>query len=491
MKNRLIKDSFLILLTNCVTYLATMVNTRIISGTFSLTDYGYRAQVMTIVAIFVSVFSFGFANCPNYFIPIAESKGKNDAIKIIRNLYFVTFIVCVLMSIIVLINYTHVISYYNNEELINYKYVIVLMVTEQIFYSFYSGIQIAQHRAIKATFTNLLRALATVVVTLIVCNYWANIYNIILCTFIVDSVFCVFTVVDSARPFQTHSRWIDIKMIKDMAMYCVPLGVSSITSGLCAQIDKLFVARFYSSDDLAVYSNMCTELPLAAISGAFIAVISPYIVLFIEKKNPQKAIKLWGDVVDFVSIILFAVIAVLFTFSRQAILILYSEKYIFGYELFQIFILVEISRITYFGLILRSYGKSMLIFLCSGLTLLLDIILNSVSYYVFDGGLIGFAIATMVSTFSIQLLQLLMSCKVAKISFSSIFPWKNLGINFLINFIFVIFFSFLTRLLGIRESRNLFYFIPIIIIWGAIYYVVMRKKISFLYSKIKTVELTV
>ena len=80
-KNRLVKDSFLILITNCITYIATMVNTRIISGSFSLTDYGYRAQVISIVTIMVSVFSLGFANAPNFFIPLSNEKEKNAAEK--------------------------------------------------------------------------------------------------------------------------------------------------------------------------------------------------------------------------------------------------------------------------------------------------------------------------------------------------------------------------------------------------------------------------
>lgn len=489
MKNRLVKDSFLILLTNAVTYLATMANTRIVSGCFSLTEYGYRAQVLSVVAICVAIFSLGFANCPNYFIPIAESHGKNDAIKIVRNLYLVTLFICLFMSLIIFLNYSYIIGYFKNVELSSYKFIIIIMATEQIFYSFFSGIQIAQHHAIRATVTNLIRAVATIIVTFIICNINPNIYLIILCTLVVDSAFCVFTILYSAKPLIKIGKWFDLKLIKSMAVYCIPLGISSITSGLCAQIDKLFVARFYTPDDLAVYSNMCTELPLAAISGAFIAVISPYIVMFIEKKNPKKAIELWGYVIDFVSIILFSVIAGLFTFSRQAIIILYSEKYVLGYELFQVFILVEIARITYFGLLLRSYGKSMLILLCSALALLLDFILNCFSYYVLHIGLIGFALATMISTFIIQILQLVLSCRIAKVSFSSIFPWKKLGLNAFVNTIFIVVFTLVTDLLGLKESNNILYFIPLFIAWVGLYYLIMRKRLAALYSKIRSVEL--
>lgn len=490
MKNRLVKDSFLILFTNCITYIATMINTRIISGRFSLVDYGYRAQVLSIVAIIVSVFSLGFANCPNYFIPLSNKEDKNATEKIVRNLYLVTIVICAVMCVIVWFNFGIITNYFKNESLSQYKCIILIMAVEQIFYSFYSGIQVSQHRAIKATATNLIRALFTIITTALVSYYFSSIFIVIVSTLILDCLFCTYSIVDSSRPTKRIGKWVDRKLIVDMTKYCIPLGISSITAGLCAQIDKLFVAKFFTPEDLAVYSNMCTELPLAAISGAFIAVISPYVVKFIKEDKVENAIQLWGYVIEFVAIILFAIIAGLFTFSKQAIFILYSQKYIFGYQLFRVFILVEISRITYFGLLLRSYGKSLQILMCSSITLLLDIILNYISYFVFKAGLLGFAVATMISTFSIQLLQLLISCRVAKVHMREIFPWRGLCITALINICFALVFRIVVIFLKIENSTNILLFIPLFIVWILAYFTTVKKRLQSLYSKIKNVNLS-
>lgn len=489
MKNRLVKDSFLILLTNGMTYLANIVNTRLISSSFSLVDYGYRAQVLSIVAILVSIFSFGLSNCPNYFIPLANEKEKNITEKIVRNLYFIAGIICILMACIVLASFNGIVNYYKSDILYSYEIIIILMVAEQIFYSFYNGIQISTHRAIRATKTNFIRAITTVIITAIICYLSKSIYNVVFSTLIVDILFCCFTIIDSSHPKLRIDKCLDKKLIKEMLRYCVPLGISSITAGLCAQIDKLFIARLYPPEDLALYTNMCTELPLAAISGAFIAVISPYVVKLINKNKVSQAVELWDLVIELVAIILFTIIAGLFTFSKQAVFILYSEKYIQGYLLFRIFILVEITRITYFGLILRSYGKSLLILLCSASTLVLDIMLNCISYYVFNAGLIGFAIATMISTFSIQIIQLLMSCKVAKISFRDIFPWKQLGKIGLLNVCFSFVFGIIASLLRIQDSTNIILFVPLGVIWILIYYVAVKNRFTMLYRKIKDIQL--
>ena len=462
--NRLVKDSFLILFTNCITYLSAIVNTRIISGSFSLTDYGYRAQILSIVAIIVSVFSLGFSSCPNYFIPLAAGGEKNAPVKIVRNLYLITSVICTVMCLIVWINYGLIANYFANHDLFRYRCIILIMAVEQIFYSFYNGIQVSEHRALRATVTNLIRTVFTIFATIVSCIVFKSMYVVIVSTLLVDCTFCIYTIIDSSRPFCMIGKWIDPVLVIEMAKYCIPLGISSITAGLCTQIDKLFVARF-------------------------IAVISPYVVKFIKNNKPDQAIELWRYVVEFVAIILFSIVAGLFTFSKQAVYILYSEKYIFGYQLFRVFVLVEISRITYFGLILKSYGKSMQILMCSSLTLVLDVILNAIAYFVFCAGLMGFAIATMISTFSIQLLQLMMSCRVSGVKFKNIFPWRRLGKIAAINILFILCFSLLLRILDLESSTNILLFIPFLIIWIAVYFMIFRRSLIALYSRIRNTNL--
>lgn len=483
----IVKDSVLILITNAMTYLATIANTRIVSSYFSLTEYGYRSQILIVVSVLVSVFSLGLSNAPSYFIPTRE--GKDPPEKIVRNLYAITFVVVLIMMGLVVLGFDSVVSYFNNTELYHFRILIFLMAAEQIFFSYYSGIQIAKHQAIRATILNLLRCIATVVVTILVCNNKGSLYNLILYTLSVDCAFCFYTMVNSAKPTNRIGKYIDYSLIKEIAIFCIPLGISTITASLCAQIDKLFVGRLFSPDDLAIYTNMCTELPLAAISGAFIAVISPYVVKYINRGRSRDAIELWKEVVEIVAIILLPIIAMLFVFSKQTIFILYSEKYIIGYKLFQIFILVEISRITYFGLILRSYGKSSLILLSSATTLFLNVIFNFISFYVLKAGMIGFAISTIVSTYIIQFLQLVLSSKVAKVRFANIFPWKSLFKIVVYNIAFALTFYYIATVLHILDSIKVMNMIMMLLVWSVLYIFLMKFRFIKLYKKVRDVKI--
>ena len=149
---------------------------------------------------------------------------------------------------------------------------------------------------------------------------------------------------------------------------------------------------------------------------------------------------------------------------------------------------MEVFRITYFGLILKAYGKSWIILSCSALTLILDVLLNTLSYFVFQAGLLGFAISTFCSTLIIQLLQLVMSSRISGVGFCQIFPWVELMRVSLINLAFALGFSMLS------SSLNLDYYdiLPvscIVAVWIVGYVILNLKKISRLYFIIRDTKI--
>ena len=486
MRNRLVEDSILILATNGITYFTTLVSNRLVSSCYSFGDFGTRAQFLSVVSIVLSVISIGLANCPSYFIPLAE--GKDSAEKISRNLYFVAIVVLAPFVFILPVMFDNVIKYFNNPKLVDYKLLLWIMVAEQFLYSFYSGIQIAKHKAIKNALLNLLRAILSVTCTYVICSQGLPILYNVLGSAVLDFGFCVFSVWDSTHPLMHIGRWLDVRLIRNMLGYCLPLGVSSVTASLCTQIDKLFVGGLYSETEYALYANLCTELPLAAVSGAFIAIISPYVVKMVNLGKQQEAIKLWGYVIVLVAIILFPVISILIVYSKQAVLILFSEKYVIGYKLFCVFSLMEVFRITYFGLILKAYGKSWIILSCSALTLILDVLLNTLSYFVFQAGLLGFAISTFCSTLIIQLLQLVMSSRISGVGFCQIFPWVELMRVSLINLAFALGFSMLSSSLN-WDYYDILPVSCIVAVWIVGYVILNIKKISRLYFIIRDTKI--
>lgn len=485
MKNKLIKDSFFILLANGLTFITSIIVTKIITVSFSLTDFGLRAQILTIVAVFNSFLSLGLSNAANYFIPLTDNKDGKEWIKVLRNIYIITVPICLLVVVLVLFFSSDIAVYFRNPELDDYRLFIAIMVCEQIVYSLYAGSQIAQHKAIKSTLTNLLRSTFKVLVVGTLCFLQSSIRAVILGSICVDVVFCIFTVADATVFYKRINGWFDIILITDIIKYCMPLGVSLLTGRLCAQINKVFISRLLSLKDLAVYTNMSTELPLAAISGAFIAVITPYVVKLISRGKVVEAVRLWGYIIELVSIVLFPIITLLIVFSKQIITILYSSEYVIGADIFKIFAVLELNRITFFGLILRSYGKSKLILLCSFCTLIINVFLNYIFYFVFDLGMQGFALATLISTLSIQALQLQMSCWLTGIQFTQIFPWRKLVDCGFVNFGFGALVIVISMLFGFYDTFEFDKMLILIILWAVLYIFIEKERFRVIYNKTK------
>lgn len=489
MKNKLIKDSFFILLANGITFLTSMIITKIISSSYSLTDYGFRSQILTIVSLLTSFLSLGLSNAANYFVPLTEKKDENTWISVLRNIYVISAPICLMVIFIVFLFGNGIGKYFGNPELSDYKLFIAILTCEHIIYSLYAGAQISQHKALRSTLTNLSRSITTVIVVSAVCILHGNIRTVIAGTICVDAVFCFYTVADVTRLNNRIGKWISFGLIRQILQYSIPLGISTITGTLCAHIDKLFISKLLTLDDLAIYTNMCTELPLSAVSGAFIAVITPYIVKMIGRNEIKKAVDLWGYIIELVSIILFPIITFLFVFPKQSIAILYSKEYVSGYQLFRLFTVLELSRMTYFGLILRSYGKSVLILMCSVLTFVLNTILNIIFYFCLGMGMYGFALATLLSTFSILFLQLIMSCKMTGLRISQIFPWMRLLKCALINIGLGLFATIISKAFNFYESFQIWKFVVLGTCWLSVYFAISFNRAKAIYRLTKSAEL--
>lgn len=359
---------------------------------------------------------------------------------------------------------------------------------EQILYGLYAGTQISVHRAIRATVTSLCRGLASITVVALLCFLQEDILTLIVGIIIVDGIFCAYTIIDVTRPWESIEsigRCVDFCLIRDILLYCIPLGLSVITGTLCTYIDKMFVSRLLDFDDLAVYSNMSMELPLAGISGAFIAVSTPCVVKLVGQNRFTEAVSIWGDMVELTAVILFPVIMVLFSFPKQIITLLFSEEYVVGYGLFRIFTVLEVFRITYFGFLLKAYGKSKIILFCSIVTLILNTLLNAFFYYLCGMGMYGFAAATVISTFIALLLQLIMTCNISGIGFCNILPWRRIGSVVVANVVIGCLAVFISKQAGIYDDLHSTRLFGIIAVCVTIYYSFEFKRIKRIYYSTK------
>jgi O-antigen/teichoic acid export membrane protein len=176
--------------------------------------------------------------------------------------------------------------------------------------------------------------------------------------------------------------------------------------------------------------------------------LMPRLARLLKEHKYDDAITIWGNSVE-VSLIIIGLFSFgLMTYAPEALALLYSDKYLPGVSVFQIYSLVLLLRVTYFGMILNSMGKTKFIFYSSVLSLVLNVILNYALYLVF--GFIGPAIATIIALTAVIWMQLQATSKTISIPMRRIFPWLRLVKILLINAVFALVFYGLKQVLDLQ-----------------------------------------
>ena len=154
-------------------------------------------------------------------------------------------------------------------------------------------------------------------------------------------------------------------------------------------------------------------------------------VKLLRDDKKKEAVDLWKSATT-ISFAIICFIAVgCFVFAPEVITVLYSEKYLSGVPVFRVYCLGLLLRCTYFGMMLNAVGKTKFILYSSLGSLLLNVALNYILYFVF--GFIGPAVATLLSSMVSAIAQLVYSSKVCGITLNAIFPWKKSFLFLLLN----------------------------------------------------------
>src|SRR3989344_7982481 len=114
--------------------------------------------------------------------------------------------------------------------------------------------------------------------------------------------------------------------------------------------------------------------------------------------NLKRFVALWHASIRKLSLVVLPIFIVAMVFSHEIITILYSEKFATSVPYFRIYLLLLLIRVASYGIILQAIGKTKENLKGSIFFFILNGILNPV--LVVWLGLIGPAIATVISTFA-------------------------------------------------------------------------------------------
>lgn len=469
----------------CMVLVISTVSAMLLSRFRTLEEYGTYSQLLTVVSLFSSIFMLGLPNCINYFLARAETEEEK---KKFLNVYYTLstilsfFVGLVLVSILPLI-----VRYFDNKALQGFIYFLILYPWTKIVIGSISNVLIVYNKTRLVVLYSLLNSAALLLSILIIqwCHLGFQAYMI--CFITVEVLFSLLVYLIVRLLAKELKPSLDKKVLKSILKFSIPLGIASMVGTISIELDKLVIGAFFDTETYAIYANASKELPFTIFASAITAVVMPKLVICLKKEQNEQAAKLWGDTALLSLMIMALFVGGLVVFAPQIMTILYSEKYLDGVNVFRIYSLVLLLRITYFGMILNSKGKTKFILYSSIASLVLNLGLNIL--FVMWLGLIGPAIATAISIFIVQVLQLIISSKEMKVRFNKIFGWFRMLIVLLVNFAFASVFLLIKWKMDLTTSRkDILISIGLGAVWSVIYFVIMIKPFKKVWYEINNYE---
>lgn len=473
-------EAIILTISKVLTMLMQLVSGMLLARFRTLEEYGTYAQLHMAITLGISLFMLGLPNCINYFL--ARSDTKEEKRQFLSIYYTVNTILGVLVGIILVISIPIIEIYFRNDKISSFAFYLCIFPWASITITGISNVLVTYGQSKKLLALNLGNAASTLVCVVIVHLSSGTFREYMIMYLVCEVAIALGIYLIVYRLEKGLSFRLDWGRIRELLRYAVPIGLASLIGTLNIELDKLMIGRLFDAETLAVYTNASKELPVTILASSLTAVLLPRMAKSFKDNEYDKAIRLWGNAVQLSYLLICFCSMALVVFAPQIMTILYSEKYLSGVSIFRVYSLVLLLRTTYFGLVLNTIGKTKFIMYSSIVSFVLNCGMNYLLYMLL--GVIGPALATLISLTVVGVAQLYASAKLLGITLVEIFPWKKLLQTSCLNCVIGV---ILFRTVSVMKLSTDLHGICISIILGvlgfAAYVFIEKKQICYLWEE--------
>ncbi|WP_291628503.1 oligosaccharide flippase family protein [Clostridium sp.] len=416
-------DSIYLMFVKCITIVSSMIQTMILSRKLDVYDYGTYSQAILIISISTTIFSIGLDSAVLYFFNRENDINKKKLY--INNILTLSIIFGVIGFLLINIFKNEFTVYFNNEDIKNLIIYLSIKPLLNNLILILQSLYISSGEAKFISIRNFVVSSMQLISIIIITNFTLNIATIIISMIAIDIIQIIFLGWNFFREhFKLNICKIKFNLIRDILKYSIPLGVALMMGTLLKDMDKLLIGKFMSTEDLALYTNVSKQLPFEFIVSSLTLVITPKIISLANNNKITDLKNILKSYIKIGYISTWILAGGALSVAPELLQFLYSEKYKAGLWIFVIYILVDMARFTNFGMLLNANGKSKLILRYSILTLAINFVLNIVFLKLM--GMIGAAIASLLSIIFVGFIQLYHGTKMLKISLIEILDIKKI-----------------------------------------------------------------
>lgn len=422
MKNKIISDSASLALARVLSMLVGIISAMILSRSLSLSEYGTYSSGNLIINTATILTAFGLIDAVNYYY---NGKTKEERGEYINNVFGLFMIFGILAAVVIWFGRNLIADYFHNQAL---QLICLYLALRPILSNMGQGMQNLQVSIGKAKYVAMQNCFVTmcklgiILLTAFVTHSVALIFACMLGAEFLGFVFYAVMLHKNGIVIQPM-RW-DRARMREIMAFCIPMGLYLQTSVLSRNLDKFVIGFFESTDNLAIYANCSTKLPFDVISTPLMAVLIPLFTRLVHRGDLENGRIVYRHYMKIGYLFTWTLGIAAMLLSKEAILLLYGEKYLQGLTVFQIYLLVDMINFISFSLVLTAGGKTKALMWFSIGGLGLNFILNFLFYRLM--GFIGPAVATVICTVLVNVCLLRYSAGMLKTRISFFFDKKQL-----------------------------------------------------------------
>jgi len=389
-------------------------------------------QLYVLVAMTLAIFmSAGLPQSYYYFLPkLSKQQQKGFIIETMKSQFFIYMVFSCIVLIMAL--------YFEVESLKDRFYFGLILLSSVVLFVLYEtllSILISLKKGDVSAGISVLFGVMYLIVQLIVVYFYRNAEIIYLSLISVYGITLLYGMRVLSKHYNGVSNSSSGITIKQRFAYALPLWGSYAIGQINRRLDSLLIASFFTASVFATYNVGAREIPLIGIiSYNLTQIIMPKLVEYHNSGQVNHFIKIWHKSVSVSAYLTYPVFFALFLFSGEVIRLLYTDAYSDAAEVFRVYLILILFRVTVYGQVVSATGKTKSVFK--------GVILCFVINIIFSVGMLDYigwvapAYGTVLAQVILIVYLLNQVTKELSIPFRRILPYKKLILTALISLIF-------------------------------------------------------
>ncbi|MBL4936332.1 polysaccharide biosynthesis C-terminal domain-containing protein [Clostridium sp. YIM B02515] len=411
------EKSVIFFLAKIINLSITLLSITIVSRGLLVNDYANYRFIITGLNMIIAIISVGLPNSILYYL----SGGMRE--KYLTNAYVA--IILMVLAIIFLSNplVFFISKMIKSDIFFSYKIYFMIMLILTFVNSTTENFYVAYNKSKLLSFSIVIPNLIYMASLSILYFLGLNINNILI-VYIGRELFKSILFIIFVIKNKINYKVIDFTSVKDILVFGIPIGLSSIIGTLNLNLDKVIASNLLGKEAFVKITNATFEIPFVTFAAASLfTILTPVMKKHYDENKYDELLKVWNKAGrTMIPIIISITVATMF-FSKSFIIFLYSRQYLDCLVYFVLYQFNTLNRIFVYGSIFLASGKNKIYTLNSVLSLLSNIILNFILGKLI--GSLGIVLATVISTHLMVLLQNYQISKVLNVKIKDTFPIKD------------------------------------------------------------------